>query len=109
MARSRFSRRARADLLSIAAYTLQTGGPAQANDYIEQMEGCCRLLARNPLPGRSCDDVRVGLRRMEKGKHVIFYRQAPGGIRVVRILRQRMRPARHVMDEPDDCPGPGQE
>ena len=92
MARLRFSRRARADLLSIAVYTLQTWGPAQANDYIEQMEGCCRPLARNPLPGRSCDDVRAGLRRIEKGKHIIFYRQAPAGIRVVRILHQRMLP-----------------
>lgn len=102
MARFRFSHRARADLLSIAAYTLQTWGPAQADDYIEQMEGCCRLLARNPLLGRSCDDVRAGLRRIEKGKHVIFYRQAPEGIRVVRILHQRMLTARHVMDKPDD-------
>ena len=102
MARFRFSRRARADIDRITEYTLQTWGPAQASGYIAQLEGSCELLAGNPLMGRKCDDVHPGLRRMEKGKHVVFYQPEGRGILVVRILHQRMLPARHVMDEPDD-------
>ena len=46
--------------------------------------------------GRCSDDVRPGLRRMECGKHVMFYRlRKADGILVVRILHQRMLPERH--------------
>jgi len=102
VARFHFSRRAKADIESITEYTLQTWGPAQASGYIGQLEGCCELLAGNPLMGRSCDEVCQGLRRIEKGKHVIFYKPERRGILVVRILHQRMLPTRHVLDEPDD-------
>jgi toxin ParE1/3/4 len=73
-----FSRRAEADLREIGSYTLQTWGVDQAIRYIDQLEACCQRLANNPASGRSCDDVRHGLRRMEQGKHVIFYRQRQG-------------------------------
>ena len=85
-------------MLSIGKYTLQTWGQAQADRYISELKACCRHLASNPLIGRSCDEVKPGLRRMEKGKHVLFYRLEPGGVRVVRILHQRMLPGRHAMD-----------
>jgi len=95
----RFSRRAEADLLSIGDYTLRTWGKAQADRYLGELETCCQMLADNPLLGRSCDAVRPGLRRLEHGKHVVFYRlQKPGGILVVRILHQRMLPARQAID-----------
>ena len=96
----RFSRRAAADLLSIADYTLHTWGGAQADRYIGDLETCCQMLADNPMLGRSCDDVRPGLRRMEHGKHVVFYRlQKAGGILVVRILHQRMLPERQAIED----------
>jgi toxin ParE1/3/4 len=44
--------------------------------------------------GRSCDSISAGLHRHEVGKHVIYYRLKPSGIRVVRILHQQMNPAR---------------
>jgi toxin ParE1/3/4 len=59
------------------------------------------MLAGNPALGRSCDDVRRGLRRMECGRHVVFYRQDAGGILVSRILHQSMLPERHAFDEDD--------
>jgi toxin ParE1/3/4 len=94
----RFSRRAETDLLSIAAYTLRTWGENHALRYIGDLEACCQMLADNPALGRTCDDVRPGLRRMEIGRHVVFYREDAGGIPVSRILHQRMLPERHVMD-----------
>jgi len=98
----RFSRRAEADLLSIGAYTLLTWGEDQTSRYIDDLEGCCQMLADNPRLGRVCDDVRPGLRRMERGKHVVFYREDAGGILVSRILHQRMLPERQAIDDEDD-------
>ncbi len=104
MAAFRFSRRAEADLLSISAYTLRTWGEDQTVRYIDDLEACCRILANNPALGRACDDVRPGLRRMERGRHVVFYRENAGGILVSRILHQRMLPEREAIDEEDDGP-----
>jgi len=99
MADFRFSRRAEADLLSIAAYTLRTWGENQTILYIDGLEACCQTLADNPALGRACDDVRPGLRRMEHGRHVVFYREEAGGILVSRVLHQRMLPERENIDE----------
>lgn len=95
MAAFRFSRRAEADLLGIAKYTLRTWGNAQTARYLNELEAFCQTLADNPSIGRPCDDIRPGLRRMEHGKHVIFYRWDPAGILVSRILHQRMLPDKH--------------
>lgn len=97
----RFSRRAEADLLGIANYTLRMWGRDQAFRYIEDLETCCQMLAENPALGRSCQEVRPGLRRMEHGRHVVFYRQETEGLLVSRILHQRMLPEGHVFDDQD--------
>jgi toxin ParE1/3/4 len=104
VARFRFSRRAEADLLTIGAYTLRTWGENQAARYICDLEARCQMLADNPALGRACDDVRPGLRRMEIGRHVVFYREDTGDILVSRILHQRMLPERHVIDDEDAGP-----
>jgi toxin ParE1/3/4 len=93
----RFSRRAEADLFDIATYTLKTCGASQAAYDLDELEACCQSLADNPSLGRACDDVRPGLRRMEQGKHVIFYREHKGGILVSRVLHQRMLPEQHAI------------
>ena len=90
----RFTRLAERDLAGIAAYTLRTWGAPQTMEYLDEMEACCRRLAENPLLGRGCEDIRAGLRRMEVGSHVLFYRKLPEGVLVVRILHQRMLPER---------------
>ena len=95
----RFSRRAEADLLSIGDYTLRTWGRDQTIRYIDALESCCQLLADNPALGRQCDDVRPGLRRIECGRHVVFYRQDARGILVSRILHQRMLPERQAIED----------
>jgi toxin ParE1/3/4 len=100
----RLSRRAEADLLAIGAYTLRTWGDDQSIRYIDDLEACCRMLADNPALGRACDDVRADLRRMESGRHVVFYREDAAGILVSRILHQRMLPERHAIDDDDDGP-----
>ena len=101
MATFRFSSRTEADLLEIGAYTLHKWGEDQTIRYIDDLETCCQQLADNPELGRSCDDIRPGLRRMKQGQHVVFYRQEPGGILVSRILHKSMLPERHPIDDED--------
>jgi toxin ParE1/3/4 len=102
VARFRFSRRAEADLFNIGIYTFRTWGEALTDRYIRQLENCCQLIADNPALGRSCDEIRPGLRRMEQGKHVVFYREDLGGILISRILHQRMLPENQAIDDEDD-------
>jgi toxin ParE1/3/4 len=95
----RFSRRAEVDLLGIGRHTLRTWGVDQTVRYIDELEACCRMLANNPALGRACDHVRPGLRRMERGQHVVFYRENAGGILVSRSLHQRMLPESHEIGD----------
>jgi toxin ParE1/3/4 len=90
MASLSFSARASRDLAGIDNYTLEEWSEEQADRYLSQLQERCERLATNPHLGRQCDGVRSGLRRMEYGKHVIFYRIIDGGIRVSRILHQGM-------------------
>ena len=101
MARFRFSHRAEADLFNIGLYT-RTWGQTQTDRYVGQLEDCCQLLADNPALGRPCDEIRPGLRRMKQGKHVVFYREEPGGILISRILHQRMLPENQAIEDQDD-------
>ena len=103
MGELRFSRLAEADLEKIALYTLDTWGEEQVIRYLDRLEESCSILAGNPSAGRPCDDIRPGLRRMECGRHVIFYRQEPGGIFVSRILHQSMLPGQRAMPEEDEA------
>ena len=70
--------------MDIGAYTLRTWGKDQTLRYIDDLEACCQRLADNPSSGRPCDRVRPGLRRMEQGRHVVFFRREPGGVLVSR-------------------------
>ena len=99
MSRARFSQFAEADLLEIGAHTIEQWGDAQAVRYLGELEVYCQQLADTPAIGRRCDDIRPGLQRFEHGRHIVFYRQVPGGILVSRILHQRMLPERHGIDD----------
>ena len=88
-------------MYDIGIYTLRTRGEAQTRLYLLEINNCCQLLADNPGLGRLYGDIRPGLRRMEEGKHVIFYRDEPGGIVVCRVLHQRMLSETQELDADD--------
>jgi toxin ParE1/3/4 len=98
MATVRFSRSAKADLLTIGAYTLETWGRAQAERYLADLAECAEMLAGNPGLGRICDRIRPGLYRFEKGRHILFYRKEEGGILISRILHRHMLPDRQSFE-----------
>ena len=84
--------------MDIAAYTVQEWGEDQAIRYIDGLESCCEQLANTPKLGRPCSSIRPGLRRIEHGRHVVFYRVEPDGVLVSRILHQRMLPENRNID-----------
>jgi toxin ParE1/3/4 len=79
---------------AIVRYTVERLGANQAVKYVQGLRACFEVLARNSGIGRACDSVSAGLRRHEHGKHVVFFRTEPGGIRIVRVLHQQMIPAK---------------
>jgi toxin ParE1/3/4 len=95
----RYAKRAEADLIGIASFTARTWGAAQVDAYLTMLEECCGSLGVNPLLGRACDEVRPGLRRMEVGRHVVFYRVRTKSILVVRVLHRAMLPGQWNMGE----------
>ena len=97
----RFSVVAAADLLEIGEYTLRMWGEVQTARYLDSIKTRCQRLADNPGLGRSCDSVRPGLRRLEQGKHVIFFRATNDGILVSRVLHEQMLPELHDFADGD--------
>lgn len=93
-----FSRSAKADLLNIGVYTLETWGKAQAEHHLAGLVECTEMLAGNPRLGRLCDWIRPGPYRFEKGRHVVLYRKEEGGILISRILHGSMLPDRQPFE-----------
>nr|CAP48309.1 putative integron gene cassette protein [uncultured bacterium] len=82
---------AQADLKSIAKFTQERWGLRQRNTYLREIDQVFRALAKNPVMGRACDEVREGYRKFPHGSHVIYYRQDDTDLLlVVRVLHMTM-------------------
>jgi toxin ParE1/3/4 len=95
----RLSALAELDLQDISDYTTDVWGPRQAVLYLEKLAECFARIAEMPNLGRPSDSVRPGYRRVEEGKHVVFYRPTKSGVVVSRILHHGMIPARHQLPD----------
>jgi toxin ParE1/3/4 len=102
MARYKLSKLAEADLEAIADYSVERWGEAQAIRYLDGLLRCCERIVAYPQIGRRCEALRTGYRRMEQGRHVLFYQLTSGSVVVQRILHQDVLPEKHVMDDPAD-------
>lgn len=96
----KFTRLAESDLASIDEYTADRWGADQADLYLDQMRSFCTLLAGTPRMGRPFGPQRSGIRRIEQGSHIIFYRETPLGILITPILHRSMLPERQPLDDP---------
>src|SRR5260370_16319910 len=91
--------KARSDLADILLYTTDTWGEEQAERYLSLLSDGFDLLAQKPGIGHGCDPLAPGLRRFERGKHVIFYKPGRGSIVISRILHHTTLPTRlHFID-----------
>jgi toxin ParE1/3/4 len=94
---------ARADLQEIARYTERTWGRRQRDLYLTAIDVKLDALAADPKIGASRDALRAGYRSSRVGAHIVFYREVPEGIEVVRILHERMDVRRPLAPEDDDA------
>ncbi|MFC3552495.1 type II toxin-antitoxin system RelE/ParE family toxin [Lysobacter cavernae] len=85
------TRSAQADLRSIARFTQSRWGVRQRNAYLKEVDQVFRSLAKNPLMGRACDEIREGYRKFPHGAHVIYYKQpSEDELLIVRVLHATM-------------------
>ena len=98
----RLSILAELDLADIADYTTDMWGGKQAEVYLDSLVDCFVRIAKTPELDRSCDFVHPGFRRIEQGKHVIFYKPDNDGVFISRVLHQRMLPTDHAWMEGKD-------
>lgn len=114
MARYRLSGPARSDLIDILAASLERWGAMGRSRYATLLAAAMRAAARDPqgpttrdrsdlLPGARSLHMHhaVTERAVKEPVHVLYYRQAPGGvIEILRVLHERMDPERHLEPVP---------
>ena len=76
---------AAADILDIWDYIAEDS-LAAADRWVDQLDAKFRLIATQPLMGRTRDDLSPGLRSFPCARYVIFYQALDDGIDVVRVL-----------------------
>lgn len=84
------SRAALRDLREIFAWTLEQFGRAQAERYLLMLRSRIAAADAQPTLGPRFEDAAPDIRRIVSGSHFIYYREVTSGIRVLRILHQRM-------------------
>jgi toxin ParE1/3/4 len=119
MARYRLSRLAEADLAHILATSEKRWGADGRRRYAAILASAMRKVAAKPrgpttheradlLPGIRSLHVRHARAgdpkaRVRRPVHILYYRAvAPGLIEIVRVLHERMQPARHAGTGPAD-------
>lgn len=97
MRRLRFAALAKAHILAIQSYTLDTFGELQSDAYLRRIEEGLALIQRFPEIGATADVVMSGLRRLQIEEHNVFYTVDDKIIVVVHaILHRSQLPRRHL-------------
>lgn len=84
------------DLEGIWQYTCELWGVDQAHKYIDLLTQAFQALADAPMTAPACDHIREGYRFRGVERHVAYFKLAPYGIAVVRVLHDRMDAKRHL-------------
>jgi len=84
MARVVRTEQAEADLEEILDY-LDEHSPDAADRFARIFKEKTEALAQMPEMGRAREELAPGLRSLNAGNYLIFYRPAVGGIQVIRI------------------------
>lgn len=90
------SSRAEDDFRRLLATSRVMWGEEQRDAYAERLTTAMRELIVHPYLGRARDDLSPGLRGLRAGSHIIFYRSDEQAVTIVRLLHERMDPARHI-------------
>lgn len=85
MKRLVFAPAARADLVAIALYIAEDN-PDRAASFVTELEVKAHQAAERPASFPARDDVSAGLRAARHGRYLLFFREGPGEVRIVRVL-----------------------
>lgn len=86
MARLTITAHARKDLQEIHSH-IAKDKPEAARRLVERLRAKARQLAETPGMGRSRgEDLRPGLFSFPVGQYILFYREQPDGVVLVRII-----------------------
>ncbi len=88
-----------ADLAEIWSYIAQDSERA-ADRFLAKLEAECDRLGEFPGLGRARPELAEGLLSFPLDNYVIFYRKAPGGVEIIRVLHGARRFESAFGDEP---------
>jgi toxin ParE1/3/4 len=92
----RLSPAALRDLEAIWAYTLKQWGRAQADRYVDKLDGAFHALALAPDAAPAVDHIRPGYRRQRVERHAVYYKMEGDTLVVMRVLHERMDAPQHL-------------
>jgi len=81
---------ARNDLEDIWEYSFKNWSIKQADKYITQIIKEIENICQNPLIGKSISTIKPNHRMLRVNFHLIIYKVASDGLKVDRILHERM-------------------
>jgi toxin ParE1/3/4 len=84
------------DLRRLLATSSVMWGKEQRDVYVERLMAAMSELPVHPFLGRARDELSPGLSGLRSGAHVIYYRSDERTVMIVRLLHERMDPARHI-------------
>ena len=97
MAKFYLSNKVVEDLDSIWLYTLETWSEDQADFYYHELVKACQDIANHPTYlDKEYKEIMLGLYGHHRYKHLIFYILVEDGVKIVRILHERMDFERHL-------------
>ena len=99
-----FTPEAEADLREILQYTRETWGKAQRDRYAAALNKAFSQLASYPELGPARPEYFPDCRILPLRHHVIYYRIREGGVRVIRVLHERMDAASRLSGYGDEPP-----
>lgn len=84
------TQRTEMDLREIWHSTTDRWNAFQADGYIHQNLETCKSLSSGLIRGRSANDIQYGYRKQNVGSHVIYDKESPNEVLIIRILHKRM-------------------
>ncbi|MGB1109514.1 MAG: type II toxin-antitoxin system RelE/ParE family toxin [Gammaproteobacteria bacterium] len=95
----RLTRPAIRDLAEIGRYGMNRWGEQQAKRYAKSMAARMQWLCVNKALWHPREDVHEGVYCYREQSHMLWFREYPSGIEILRVLHVRMDPARHLTGE----------
>ena len=92
----RLSPAAEGDLVNIWRHTARKWSVVQAESYQDELAAAFTGLASGAKIGRPVEVRRKGYLKYVAGAHVIYFREAPSEIIIVRVLHGAQDAARHL-------------